>query len=251
MTARERLATEFDRLTELPMLVLAVLFVPVLAVPALVELSESWNEAFFAADWTIWAVFAVELVIKTALASRRLEYLRSHWFDVLLVVLPFARPLRVARSARAFRALRALRLVSVIARTGHSLRAVLGAHGLHYALAMTALVVIAAGGAVAAVERDADGNIRDFGDGLWWAITTVTTVGYGDRFPVTAEGRAIAAFLMVLGVSLFSFVTANIAAYLSTQDATDASQLRDLEARLDRIEALLGQLNRSDEHRSS
>ena len=69
------------------MLVLALLFVPVLALPVLVELSESWNEAFFAADCTIWAVFAVELVIKTMLAPRRLEYLRSHWFDVLLVVL--------------------------------------------------------------------------------------------------------------------------------------------------------------------
>ena len=83
---------------------------------------------------------------------------------------------------------------------------------------MIGLAVVAVGlGSVAVldVERgDSDANITTFGDALWWATTTVTTVGYGDRLPVTLEGRVIAFALMVVGISLVGVVTASVAAWL-------------------------------------
>lgn len=66
---------------------------------------------------------------------------------------------------------------------------------------------------VTAFENGADGSITDFDDALWWAIVTITTVGYGDKYPVTPEGRAVAVFLMIIGITLFSMLTAGIAAY--------------------------------------
>jgi voltage-gated potassium channel len=91
--------------------------------------------------------------------------------------------------------------------------------------------------AITLFERhEADINIKNFGDGIWWAATTVTTVGYGDRFPVTAEGRAIATFLMALGISLFSFITANVAAFLSKQGSSDEPTLSELKEHIQRLE---------------
>jgi len=242
---RMTLAEAFERYTEFPMLCLALAFVPVLIVPWLFDLPPAWDLAFTAADGMIWAAFALELVIKTYLAPSRRSYLRQHWFDVIIVTVPFLRPLRIAQSARLLRAGKALRVTGIAARSAHSLRAVLQEHGLHYILAVGILLVIASAGAVTIVERESGGNIQNFGDGLWWAITTVTTVGYGDRFPVTAEGRAIAAFLMLLGISLFSFITANIAAFLSKQNNADGPTLQAIEEHLQRLEALIREQQRA------
>ena len=78
-------------------------------------------------------------------------------------------------------------------------------------------VVVGCAGLALAVEGDA-GNIKTFGDALWWAVTTITTVGYGDRYPVTAAGRGIAALLMVTGIAFFGVLTANVAAFFLERD---------------------------------
>lgn len=242
---RSELAEAFQRYSEFPMLCLALAFIPVLIVPWFFDLSPSWSAAFNTANGLIWAAFALELVIKVYLAPSRARYVTQHWFDVIIVVIPFLRPLRIAQSARILRAGRAMRLTSIAARSAHSLRELLAEHGLHYVLAVGVLLVVASAAGVTIVERGEGGNIQNFGDGLWWAVTTVTTVGYGDRFPVSAEGRAIAAFLMLLGISLFSFVTANIAAFLAKQNTDDSPTLSDLKQQLDRLETLIRESQRA------
>ena len=95
---------------------------------------------------------------------------------------------------------------------------------------------------VSELERgNPDINILDLPDALWWAITTVTTVGYGDRFPTTAGGRAFGAILMVLGIALFGVLAATVSAFFVKRDVTaDVDpQLAAIEERLDRIERLL------------
>ena len=79
-------------------------------------------------------------------------------------------------------------------------------------------MVLGSAAAAYALEDGAGGTIDSLGDALWWAITTVTTVGYGDMFPVTPAGRGIAAFLMLSGIALFGVLTANIAAFFVEQD---------------------------------
>jgi voltage-gated potassium channel len=91
--------------------------------------------------------------------------------------------------------------------------------------------------AILHVESDAESNIKNPGDALWWSLTTVTTVGYGDRFPVTAEGRLIGAFLMTAGVGLFAIFTAYLASFFVETNKSDNHE--ELLLRLDSIERQL------------
>ena len=95
---------------------------------------------------------------------------------------------------------------------------------------------------VEAFESNAsDSNIQSIPDAIWWAITTVTTVGYGDRFPVTAGGRAVAAVLMVLGIALFGFLAGSLASFFFERHEEKEldPQLEEINDRLERIEQAL------------
>lgn len=128
------------------------------------------------------------------LAERRRHYLLTHPIDVIMVLLPALRVLRIFTAGQA-----------LVSRGGRwsllrSTQAITTAAGL--------LVFIAALAALDA-ERDAQGShITTLADPLWWAATTVTTVGYGDTFPVTATGRLVAVALMLVGISLVSVIHA-------------------------------------------
>ena len=237
--ARKQTYDSFERLVELPMLVLAFLMVPLLLAPELFDLSPELKETFFVLDAFIWAAFALELVIKTYLSERRTDYLLRHWYDVVIVLVPFLRPLRIVRSVRVLRLLRGARLLSFSMHFVHAAQKVVDRHGIKYALMAGALLFLAAAGLALLFERE-DGNIRTLDDALWWAAATITTVGYGDRYPVTTEGRAIAVFLMFLGISLFSLITASVAAlFVLPEQKKEEATLEDVLQRLADLEALL------------
>lgn len=231
----------FERATEVPLLVLALLMVPLLLAPLALHLSDGQERVVFALDWLIWGIFAADLLIRTWLAPRKLNYLARHWFDVLIVVLPFLRPFRVARSAHALYALRALRVLVYLARAIHTTRSILALTGVRAPLLFFGLVLTASGIGIYFAERSTDGPIDDLGTAFWWAITTATTVGYGDTYPVTALGRGIGVVLMIVGIGTFVALTANVAAFLfesqepQRKDASDEvlAELRRLHARLD------------------
>ena len=120
-----------------------------------------------------------------------------------MIVLPLLRPLRL---------LRLIPLLSVLNR-----RAQTGLRGrvAIYVAGGASLLAFVAAIAVLDVERSSpDANITDFGDAIWWAVTTMTTVGYGDRYPVTSIGRLVAFALMVGGIALLGTVTATLASWL-------------------------------------
>jgi voltage-gated potassium channel len=239
---RQRAFDSLERATELPMLLLALAIIPLFVAPLATDLSNQVAEALYALELFIWAAFALELVAKTYLAPHRVQYLRRHWFDVVIVVVPFLRPLRVARSARALRLLRLVRALAAVTRVVHQAQTVLDSHGLKYVLLLAGAIILGSAGLVALLEADSGGTITDFDDALWWAMTTVTTVGYGDKFPVTPEGKAIAVFLMVLGITVFSLLTANIAAFLVRPKGESGATLDDVLAKLERVEAQLAEL---------
>jgi voltage-gated potassium channel len=193
---------------------LALALVPILLGPFVFSLSATTKATLTAIDYLIWGIFAVDLIVKVAVAPARLGYLRRHWLDVVLVAVPFLRPLRVARSARALRLLRAGRVVVAVSRLGVGARRIFVRHGLHYVLAAALVIIVLAALLVTSVERGhEDATITDLPDGLWGALTTVTTVGYGDTYPKTDVGRGMGVILMLLGISIFGAVTANIAAF--------------------------------------
>ena len=235
---RAEMLERFERATELPLLILALAIVPLLIIPFAVDLDDTTDTALLAVDWIIWAMFAMELGVRTYLADARVSYLRRHWFDALIVALPFLRPLRVVRSARA---LRLARLAPFLARAASDLHRILHRRGLQYVLLAGVSCVMLSATAVFLLEKDEGGTINDYGTALWWAATTVTTVGYGDSFPVTPEGRGVATLLMLFGITFFSWVTANIAAFLVEfgGDSEQAVTLADVMAKLEVLESEL------------
>ncbi|HLZ70457.1 MAG TPA: ion transporter [Dehalococcoidia bacterium] len=233
----------FEQATELPMLVLSGLFLVVIAVPFLFSLPQNLHTLFDTVDWLIWAAFALELAVKSYLSPHPGRYLYTHWYEIVIVAVPFLRPLRLVRSLRIVRSLGVLRLGSASAEIVSTARHVLRQHGLQYAILLGGLLVVAAAAAVTFFEHDSGGTITDFGTALWWAVSTVTTVGYGDVFPVTAEGRGIAVFVMLIGVGLFSYLTASISAFLVAQrQDKEPVTLQDVMIQLQRLEAQISLL---------
>lgn len=233
----------FERATAWPMLVLAIAIIPLLVIPLTADLSRSTEETFIALEWFIWAAFAAEYLVRLYLAPDKWAFVKSNKIDLFVVVVPFLRPLRIARSARALRVLRAARAGVFLVRGVKALRYVLTRHKLHYVLLVTLFVVVASALLVLSFERDVAGsNIASLPDALWWAMTTVTTVGYGDRFPTTAGGRGIGVVLMVIGIALFGFLAGSIASFFVESDEEQKldPQLAEINERLARVEDLLG-----------
>jgi voltage-gated potassium channel len=235
----------FQRQTAVPMLILALASLPLIALPLLLDLSPSSNNTIYAIDWFIWAVFALEYLIRLYLAPAKWPFMRNNIVDLLVVILPFLRPLRVVRSAKILRVLRLGRATVFIARAVDALRDVFNRHRFNYTVLVAGIATLGAAFMVFEFERGTENaNIQSLPDALWWALTTVTTVGYGDRFPTTPGGRAIGAVLMVLGIALFGLLAASVSAMFIRKDvASDVDpQLEEMNARLARMEALLSDL---------
>jgi len=242
VTRRERraqLLERFEEATEWPLLFLALAMIPLLGVPVAFEVDSDTDLALESVSYVIWAIFAVELSTRTFLSEKRIRYLIRNWFDVLIVVVPFLRPLRIARSARAARLLKLGRLTPFVARIWSSTQSMMKRRGLQWILLGGIGLVFAAAGAVLVFENEAGGEIDDYGTSLWWAMATVTTVGYGDTVPTTPEGRGVAVLLMLVGIAFFSWVTANIAAFLVEFGGGEVHGVttHDLMAKLEEMEA--------------
>ena len=212
---RERAYAGFSRASERPMLVLSIVLIPVLIVPLVKhDLDPTTKGVFDALDYFIWGIFLFEYFIKLVLAPRRLHYIGHHIPDLVVVAVPMLRPLRIVRSARALRLLRLSRLSAIAGGSTEKARRSLHSRAMNYVLVVMGSLILICSLIVMDLERDVKAsNIKSFGDALWWSITTVTTVGYGDRFPVTAGARAVAAVLMIGGIALLGVVTASIAAF--------------------------------------
>jgi voltage-gated potassium channel len=231
----------YDRFTaavELPMTLLALLWLPVLVLPYIVSLPSSVVDTFEAIDVFVWAAFVLEYLVKLYLIPNRRHFFTQHLLDLAVIALPMLRPLR---AARLLRLLNLSRIGVVLANALRRTRKLFTHHGLHFVLLAVVAIIFACSGLVLSFEAHAEGsNIHNFGDALWWAIVTVTTVGYGDKYPVTAGGRAVATVLMFVGIGLIGVLTATVASYFVEETADD--DRADLAERLDRIERMLSEL---------
>jgi voltage-gated potassium channel len=227
----------FSAAVEVPLTVLALLWLPVLVVPLVAHVSASVGSAFDAIDYFVWAVFVIDYFVKLYLAPSRRWFISHHLIDLAVVVLPALRPLRTLRLLRFFRVARPVIVLANALRRG---RAILDHRSLQYVLLAVLIIIFVAAAVDLGFEQHAHGsNIRNFGDALWWAIVTVTTIGYGDRYPVTAGGRGVAVVLMFVGIGLIGVLTATIASYF-VEDKANQDNI-ELHQRLDRIETMLAQ----------
>jgi voltage-gated potassium channel len=201
----------WERRAEVPLILLAVAFLVAYAWPVLDPRMDPGLRSFFTAvSWTVYAAFALDVVIRLTLAEERGRYALAHWYDLALVTLPVLRPLRL------------LRLVAVVRILDRSAGNSFAERAVVY---MAGAAAMGAGlGSLAVLDAEQDSphsNITHYGDALWWAAETVTTVGYGDFYPVTPEGRMVAVVLMVIGIGLVGTVTAAVAAWFVRRTATE------------------------------
>jgi len=191
--------------------VLALTFLIAFSYPAFTDsISRSTENILGVIQWICWVAFAIDLLFGLVTSEDKLLYLKRHPLEIASVLLPFLRPLRLMR---------------VISFGGLALQKI--AVGRQFAITVkvaitTVFVAYIAAVQITITERVVEGsNIKNFADGFWWAITTVTTVGYGDRYPTTTEGRLLAVMLMFMGISLVGVITASVAAWFveMSQDA--------------------------------
>jgi voltage-gated potassium channel len=203
---------------EAPMMLLSLALGVLLVAPLLWEVSSATEANFEAIGWVIWALFVVEYGLLLWLAPDKKKMMRGHVLELFLILVPMLRPLRALRVLRMARAV--VGVVSALA----MVRRVLVRRGLHWFLVSVFGVVLAGAGLTFAFERTSpDSSITSFGDALWWAVVTCTTVGYGDMAPVTPGGRGVAIVLMIVGVGLLSTLTANIASFFVEQDSSEVA----------------------------
>jgi voltage-gated potassium channel len=217
-----------------------LLLIPVLVIDADAS-SHGWREAADLANWAIWAIFLADVALVFGVARRRKAALRAHALD--LVVVLFTVPvvgsvLGSFRLLRLTRLVRLLRLGTILLRAVQRERTLTSGAALRFAALLTTVLIVLSGAIQSVVDH------RDFHstwDGIWWAVTTVATVGYGDVVPHTVAGRIVAIVLMFAGIGFLSILTAAIASRFVQADAgTDG-----VRAALARIEAELAELKGS------
>jgi voltage-gated potassium channel len=186
---------------EIPVVVAALPVIPVIAIEQS-SLSDPWKTIAAVTNWIIWIVFAAELVAMLAVVPSRLRWLRDNPLEVAIVVL--TPPLLPAslQALRAFRLLRLLRLLRLAKIARHSF----SVEGVKYAALLAVLTALGGGAAFSAAEKG-----HSTWDGVWWAVTTMTTVGYGDLSPQSDTGRVLGIFVMLVGIGFIALVTGAVA----------------------------------------
>jgi voltage-gated potassium channel len=193
----------WEKRTEWPLATVAVVFLAAYAVDVLAQPQGTLRIAVDVVTGISYVVFAGDYVIRLSLATDRRRWCFRHLFDLAIVALPLLRPLRL------------LRLVILIGALQKAVGSAIRGRVVVYTVSGAVLLVFVASLAVLQNERPVpDAHIKDFGQALWWSITTITTVGYGDLTPVTTTGRLIAVLLMIGGISLVGSITATLASWI-------------------------------------
>ena len=239
---------QWEARAEWPLAAVATIFLAVYSVQVLANPQGRADNALEAVLLITWAVFAIDYLARLILAIDRWRWFRRHLIDLAVVSLPFLRPLRLLRLLVLFGALQKA--------VGGAIRG----RVVIYAAFSAVLLIYVASLAILDEERGVPGStINSFGDAVWWSITTVTTVGYGDLSPTTPRGKIIAVFLMLGGISLVGMITATLASWIIHQvaredtanQAATAAQIEalrnDMEKRIDSLSSEVRRLTEDAE----
>ena len=226
------------------MLILSIYAVVALAVSTFVKLSPDIHTILGYADTLVCAVFFVDFLFSLARAHDRGRYLVTWgWLDLLssipaVNVLRWGRGARILRVLRVLRGIKATKIVSefILYRRAHS--------AFLAALLVSLLLIVFSASAILQFESSPEANIRTPEDAVWWSIVTITTVGYGDKYPLSTEGRLIAVLLMTAGVGLFGTFSGFVAAWFLEAPGRTSAELEAIQCLRDEISELRKSIER-------
>lgn len=232
-TVSAPLRDRWERRSEWPLTFIAIVFLAAYAFPIVYpDLPESVHVIAHAYMWFAWAAFFIDYATRLYLSPERLTFVKQNIFGLTVVAVPALKPLRL------------LLLVTVLRTLNRHAHGTFRGKVAVYVSGAVGLICLVAALASLEAERDhPDANILTFGDALWWAVATVTTVGYGDRYPVTGTGRLISTGLMVAGIALLGVITASFASWMiervqEIEEESEAATRRDVTALTDQVQAL-------------
>ena len=199
----------WQKLTSWPLISVSWLFIAVYSWQVIADLHGPAHLVARAVMAATWLVFAVDYLVQFALSEHKRHWFSRHLFDLLVVILPALRPLRMLKALTVIRRLQRT--------TGTALRSGIAVYGAGAAI----ILIWIASLAVLEAERSAPGaTIVSFGDAVWWAFVTIATVGYGDYAPVTITGRVVAVMLMCSGLAVVGVITATLSSWVIERAAT-------------------------------
>jgi voltage-gated potassium channel len=224
----ERLAAWRKR-TEWPMAAASVIFLIAYAWTEIASLTEAEGRFANIVMWAVWGLFVIEYVVNLVLAKRRWRWFYRHLLDLAVVVLPVFRPLRL------------LRLVALATAFHRFMGGAARGRVVIYVVSYGSVLVLMSSLAVLGAEKNAPhATIVSFGDALWWAAETISTVGYGDFYPVTVSGRLIATVLMLASLGIIGTVAGTLTSWLVEHVAR--RETRDERVTQRHIEQLMNEL---------
>jgi voltage-gated potassium channel len=237
-------ARRVEHRLERPLLIAALLTIPAIALEES-NVGPTWDTVDAVLNWMIWLVFVAEIVIMLRVVPDRGRWLREHPLEIAIVILtPPILPASL-QAARAFRLLRVMRLLRLAKLT----RRLFSTEGIRDAGVLAVVTILGGGAAFAAIENGHHAQPVSAWDGVWWAITTVTTVGYGDFAPKTDAGRAVAIVVMLVGIGFIAILTAGAADRFLRQQRAESNAIAGVEERLDEILQRLDRIeHRGDGH---
>jgi voltage-gated potassium channel len=230
------------RTFEAPMILLATWII----IDGYLQNQSSSYEYGVMSDWLIWGFFVVETTTLSILTNKPKAYLSSNWVNLLIILFSFPLLWELFPYAAGFRILRLVVLFTLIIQASKTLQKVLGRNNLGSILISSFILIVIAGTIMSVI----DPNVHSPADGIWWAWVTVTTVGYGDIVPASNAGRLFGAFLILLGIGLFTMLTASFAAFFMAEDEKgmiklehqNIRNLTNLEARFSLLESKIDTL---------
>ncbi len=202
-------------------------------------------------NWGIWMVFLVEYVVLFYFSKNKIEFIKSHKIELIIIIFSFpivpeglesSGFLRFARLPRLLNGLRFFRLAALLNRFASTVKSIFNSKGLRFIVYATIGIVLFFGFLFYISEP----AVQTYSDGLWWALVTITTVGYGDITPLTNLGRIIASALMIMGIGFIATITAAVSSYFISSFGDRDITMNDLAKKLDKLEVEIQYLKKEN-----
>ena len=231
---------------QVPVMVSVLMLIPVLIIE---YTQQNLNSLAIYLNWGIWLVFLLEYTVLLYFVEDKINFIKTHKLELFIIIFSFpivpeglasSGFLRFARLPRLLNSLRFFRLAALLGKFGTTVKSIFNSKGLRFIVYTTIGLVLFFGFLFYISEP----HVETYSDGLWWALVTITTVGYGDITPISTLGRIIAGALMVMGIGFIATITAAVSSYFISSFNDNEVTINDLGEKLDKIEKELNILKK-------